>query len=321
MKRPTIELIYHGVIGGILAGLVVVLWFLVVDFFAGHPFHTPAALAGAIFDHRPAAPPTVRLIAMYSVLHFGVFALLGVCAAWVMVALHTAPRLLLGVLFGIVVQELFFYTGLFLSGLAPSGVVPWQHAIGANVVSGIALMAYLHRASRADLPLGLASLKGHPLLSRGLMTGLVGAVVVALWFFFLDVISGVPFKTPFALGAALLFGAARAFEPAPYLGIVAVYTVIHVAAFAMAGVIFVVIAEQIERSPSFILLAIMTAIVLEAVVVTSLALSAGWVLGTLGIWSVFVGNLLAVAAMGWYVWHTHPILRHALRTQPLQVRV
>lgn len=321
MKRPTIELIYHGVIGGILAGLVVVLWFLIVDSFAGNPFHTPSALASAIFDHRPVAPTTVRLVAMYSVLHFGVFALLGVCAAWVMVALHTTPRLLLGVLFGIVVQELFFYTGLFLSGLAPSGLLPWQHVIGANLVSGIALMAYLHRASRAELPLGLASIKAHPLLSRGLMTGLVGAVAVALWFFFLDVMSGVPFKTPFALGAALLFGASNAFDAAPFLGIVAVYTVIHLVAFAIAGVIFVMVAEQIERSPSFILLAIMTAIVLEAVVVTSFALGAEWVLGTLGIWSVFVGNLLAVAAMGWYVWHTHPILRHTLRTHPMQVRV
>jgi hypothetical protein len=321
MKRPTIELIYHGVIGGILAGLVVVLWFFIVDSFAGHPFHTPAALASAIFDHRPTAATTVRLIAMYSVLHFAVFALLGVCAAWVMVALHTTPRLLLGVVFGIVVQELFFYTGLFASGLAPSGLLPWQHVIGANLVSGVALMGYLHRASRADLPLGLASLKAHPLLSRGLMTGLVGAVVVALWFFFLDVMNGVPFKTPFALGAALLFGASNAFDSSPYIGIVAVYTVIHVAAFAVAGIIFVMVAEQIERSPSFLLLAILTAIVLEAVVVTSLGLGAEWVLGTLGMWSVFAGNVLAVAAMGWYVWHTHPILRHALRTRPLQVRV
>ncbi len=321
MKRPTIDLIYHGVIGGILAGLVVVVWFLIVDSFAGRPFHTPATLAGAIFDHRPHVGTTVRLIALYSVLHFAVFALLGVCAAWVVTTLHTAPRLLLGVLFGIVVQELFFYSGLALSGLAPSGVVPWRHVIGANLVSGMVLMAYLHRASRADLPLGLASLRVHPLARRSLMTGLVGAAVVALWFLVLDIMAGVPLRTPYALGAAVLFGAQNAFEGSFYFGIVAVYSVIHVIAFAIAGAVFVAIAEQIERSPSFLLLAVMTAIVLEAVVVTSLALSAQWVLGTVGIWSVFVGNLLAVAAMGWYVWRTHPILQHALRTHPLQVRV
>jgi hypothetical protein len=321
MKRPSNELIYHGVIGGILAGLVVVLWFLVVDSLAGNPFSTPAALASAIFDNRPVAATTFRLVAMYSVLHFGVFALLGVCAAWVMVALHTAPRLLLGVFFGIVVQELLFYTGLFLSGLSPSGVVPWLHVIAANLVSGIALMAYLHRASRAELPFGLASLRQHPLLRRGLMTGLLGATVVAMWFFFLDVLAGAPLTTPAALGAALLFGASNADSAALNLGVVAAYTVVHVVAFAIAGVIFVMIAEQIERAPSFAMLAVLTAIVLDAVVVTSLALGAQWVLGTLGIWSVFVGNLLAVASMGWYVWETHPALRHTLRARPMQVRV
>jgi hypothetical protein len=182
-------------------------------------------------------------------------------------------------------------------------------------------MAYLNKASRAELPLGLASLKHHPLLSKGLMTGMVGAAVVAVWFFFLDVMAGAPFTTPVALGSALLFGASNADSAALNLGIVAAYTIVHVMAFAVAGVIFVAIAEQIERSPSFLLLAVLTAIVLEAVVVTSLALDAQWVLGTLGIWSVFLGNLLAVGAMGWYVWRTHPILRHTLRTEPLHIRV
>jgi hypothetical protein len=210
---------------------------------------------------------------------------------------------------------------LFLSGLTPSGIIPWQHVIGANLVSGIVLMTYLHRASRADLPLGLASLKQHPLLSRGLMTGLVGAAVVALWFFFLDVSAGAPFTTPVALGSALLFGASNADSAALNLGVVAAYTVVHVVAFAIAGVIFVLVAEQIERSPSFLLLAILTAIVLDALVVTGLALGAQWVLGTLGIWSVFVANLLAVGSMGWYVWQTHPVLRYRLRAQPVHVKI
>jgi len=320
MKRPSNELIYHGVIGGILAGLVVVLWFLVLDTLAGQPFLTPAALASALYK-VPFEGPTFRLVAMYSVVHFGVFAILGVCAAWVVVALDTTPRLLLGVFFGIVVQELLFYTGLFLSGLTPSGLIPWQHVIGANLASGLALMAYLHWASRTKFPLGWASLKDHPLLSRGLMTGLVGAAVLAMWFFFLDVMAGAPFTTPVALGSAILFGASNADSAALNLGVVAAYTVVHVVAFAIAGVVFVTIAEQIERSPSFLLLALLTAIVLDAVVVAGLALGAQWVLGALGIGSVVIGNVLAVGSMGWYVWQTHPVLQHQLRTERLQVRV
>jgi hypothetical protein len=298
-----------------------VLWFLVVDYFYwGQPFRTPALLASALYRH-PTDQATFQLVAMYSVVHFGVFAILGIVAAGMMTALHTAPRLLLGVVFGLVVQELFFYTGLFLSGLPPSEVIPWQHVIGANLLSGIVLMAYLHRAAQSQLPLGLGALRAHPQLTRGLITGLIGAAVVAVWFFLLDVLAGAPFTTPVALGSALLFGASNADSAALNLGVVAAYTVVHVVAFAIAGVVFVMIAEGIERSPSFLLLAVLSAIVLEGVVVAVLALGAQWVLGALGIWSVFLGNLLAVAGMGWYVWQTHPVLRHRLREEALQVRV
>src|SRR2546422_9230775 len=79
---------------------------------------------------------------------------------------------------------------------------------------------------------------------------------------------------------------------------VAAYTAVHVAAFVVAGTVFVAVAEQIERAPVLIVLIAMAMIVLEAVVVAMLALGAQWGLGTLGIWSVLVANVLAVSAMG-----------------------
>src|SRR2546422_7325836 len=114
MKRSLHGLIADGVVGGILAGLVVALWFLAVDSLAGRPFHTPAALASAL-TRQEIGPPTFRLVTAYSVLHFGVFAVLGVVVAGAMAALRTPPRLLFGVLFGLVAQEVAFYAGLFLS--------------------------------------------------------------------------------------------------------------------------------------------------------------------------------------------------------------
>lgn len=320
MKRPSNELIAHGVVGGIIAGLVVALWFLIVDSIAGYPFRTPAALAFGLYV-APVIEPTLRSVVAYSVIHLGVYAGLGVGAAWMMDALHAAPRLLLGVFWGIVVQELVFYTGLFLSGLPPSEVVPWKHVIGANLLSGLVLMTYLHHAERVELPLGFAALKGHPHLTRGLITGLVGAAVVAAWFLFLDLASGQPFRTPAALGSALLFGASNAEATHVNLGVVAAYTVVHVIVFAVAGFVFVTIAEQVERSPSFLLLAGMTLILLEGIVVASLALGAQWVLGALGVWSTIVANVLAVMSMGWYVWRTHPTLRQRMRGVPAELRV
>src|SRR6059036_1113821 len=305
MKRSLHGLIADGVVGGVLAGLVVALWFLAVDSLAGRPFHTPAALASAL-TRQEIGPPTFRLVTAYSVLHFGVFAVLGVAVAGAMAALRTPPRLLFGVLFGLVAQEVAFYAGLFLSDASRVAVVPWPHVVTANVLSGFVLMGYLHRAARDQHPFGLSALRGHPLLTQDLITGLVGAGVVALWFFALDVAAGHPLRTPAALGAALLFGASNVAAIDMTFGLVAAYSVVHVAAFVMAGALIVI--------------ALMAMIVLDAVVGATLALGAQWVLGTLGVWSVLVGNVLAVCAMGWYVWATHPLLRRRLREE-VQVHV
>lgn len=148
------------------------------------------------------------------------------------------------------------------------------------------------------------------LISRGFITGLIGAAAVALWFLFIDFSDGHPFRTPAALGSALLFGITGVEMMKVTFGVVAAYTLVHVVAFVAAGIGFVWIADQVERSSSLVLLTIPAAIALEAVVVTGLAMSGEWVLGTLGVWSVLFANLFAVLAMGGYIWATHPKLRH-----------
>lgn len=321
MKRPSSDLIVHGAVGGVLGGLVVALWFLVIDSVMYRPFVTPAALAAGLYHVPFPGHPTVQLVAMYSLVHFSVFALLGICAAALMAALQLQPRLVLGLVFGIVVQEALFYAGLFLTGAPPSEVIPWIHVAGANILSGLVLMAYLNRSLHSPVPLGLTVLARYPQVSRGVVTGLIGAASVAVWFFLLDVVMGHPFATPGALGSALLFGASNAEGAAVNLGVVAAYTVVHLVAFAAAGVMIVAIAEKVENSPSFVLLAVLTLIVLEGLVLGTLTLGAQWVLGGLGVWSVLVANLLAVGSMGWYVWRTHPTLRGQMRSAAVHVHV
>ncbi len=320
MKHPTRALEIHGAIGGVLAGLVVALCFLALDVLAGGAFRTPAALASAL-THHPLMAPTVRLVAAYTLVHFTVFATLGVLAAWVLARLELGPTLLLGVIFGIVVQETVFYAGLLLGGAPPSEVVPWRRVVVANVLSGVALMAYLHRALREENALGFAALRRHPSLARGVLTGLVGAATVAVWFFMLDVVAGQPFRTAAALGSALFLGAMGPADVTINLGIVASYTAFHVVAFVAAGLVFVAFAEGIERAPSFLLLAIMAAIVLEAAAFTMVVLGAQWVMGSLGVGSIAIANILAVTSMGAYVWHTHPLLQHRLRDEAISVLV
>lgn len=157
-------------------------------------------------------------------------------------------------------------------------------------------------------------------LKRGIVAGLLGAGTVALWFFALDVAAGHPFRTPAALGHALLFGGDGFESFDTSFRVVAAYTVVHFLAFMLAGWVFALIASKLERRPSFVLLAVMTVIVLEAVAVVNLAQGAQW--AGLGIWTVVVANLLAVAVMSAYVWRTHPMLLDKISmVEPNRVRV
>jgi hypothetical protein len=320
MRRPAQAVIVHGVTGGLLAGLVVALWFLVADTLAGHPFRTPTLLAGILLNHE-FSEVTPRLVVAYSVLHFGVFAILGVGMAFVSASFAAPPRLLLSLGFGILLQEVTFYVGLLLLHAPNLGVIAWPHVMGANIAAGLVLMTYLHYAERDPRPLGFPTLRNHPALARGVINGLVGAAVVAAWFFVLDLISGHPFRTPAALGSGLLMGAAGPGEIGVTFGLVAAYTVLHVAAFVIAGVVFVALAEQVERVPAMALLVLLTAILLDGLVLATLGVGAQWVLGTVGWWSVIVANVLAVLAMGWQVWRTHPVLQRRLLEERPQLRV
>jgi len=311
--------IVHGVIGGLLAGLVVALWFLVADTLAGHPFRTPALLAGVLLNHE-IPQVTARLVVVYTVLHFGVFAVLGVGMSWLSASFAAPPRLLLSLVFGVLLQELTFYIGLLLLHAPRLGVIAWPHVVGANIAAGLVLMGYLHYAERDPRPLRIAVLRDHPVLARGAVNGLIGAAVVAVWFFLLDLANGSPFRTPAALGSALLLGASGPGEISATFGLVAVYTLVHVAAFVVAGIVFVALAEQVERVPAMALLVLLTAILLEGLVLATIGVGAQWVLGTVGWLSVAVANALAVLVMGWQVWRTHPMLQRRLLEHP-QLRV
>lgn len=318
MKRSIEDVVMRGLGGGLLAGLVVAIWFLTVDTIQGQPFHTPAVLAH-FFVQRDTLTVSVGLVAFYTMLHFGVFALLGVTFAWGLALFETAPSLLLGAAFGVIVLDLVFYGALVISGSAIFGVLPGMHVLGANLVGGAVLMAFLHRTGHEPGAFGLGVLRGHAYITEGITTGLFGAVAVALWFLAVDVAVGQPLRTPAALGAALFLGAQAPTDYAVSAALVCGYTALHLAVFAGFGVLLVALARGLERAPQFVLMVVLAGIVLEAFVLPAMAIRAEWVLGTLEWWTVAVGNVLAVGVMGWRVWRTHPQLRHVL-SEPVHQR-
>jgi hypothetical protein len=307
MQRSQSHALVHGAVGGLVAGLVVALWFLNVDLIARQPFATPTKLANAVIGGEHA--PGLRLLVAYTVLHFGVFAALGVVAASFIRAVGVAPGLLVGAVFGLVVLTGVHYGALLVTGGRVMDVLPAIHVVVANLLGGMAMMSYLHLATRAPTPLGYGVLREHKLVARGLATGLIGAGAVALWFLVLDVARGQPFYTPAALGAALLLGATSQADVQVTLPIVAAYTVLHLAAFAAIGVAVEWVAERIERAPAVLRAAVLAFVLLEALFIGVVGALSQWVLGALGYWAVAVGNLLALASMATWVLATHPKLR------------
>jgi uncharacterized membrane protein YgdD (TMEM256/DUF423 family) len=134
----------EGLLTGLVGGVVVALWYLAVDLGRGEPLQTPSVL-GQVFvraDTMPVTGVIPEAVAQYSLLHFGVFFLLGI----VLVALtHLAtrnPALRMGVWLGLVVGFLFFLGVLFALYSATDQRLPWWQALGGSVL-GIGSMTLL----------------------------------------------------------------------------------------------------------------------------------------------------------------------------------
>jgi len=313
MERPFRRMAAAGALAGLAASAVVAVWYLALDLAAGQPFETPARLA-AVFLERPREGIAAGSVLAYSVLHFGVFALVGGAAGGFLALTRFNPGLLVGTVLGLGVMTSLYYSGLALAGAADLGPLGLPHVLGSNLAAGLTWAGVLGWTARGKSTFGIELLDS-PLLERSVVTGLVGAGAVALWFLLLDAVRGQPLFTPAALGSALLGQAAGDTAVRITPGVVAFYTVLHLGAFTLAGLLFTLAAERLERSPGLLYLAVMAFIVLDAVFFPVVALLGEWLMGTLAIWAMAVANALAVGAMTWWTWRTHPELREALERQ------
>ena len=84
---------------------------------------------------------------------------------------------------------------------------------------------------------------------EGLVTGLIGAGGVAVWFLVIDTISGRPFFTPSVLGSAMFFGLRDPAAVTVELPAVAAYTLVHIVAFLAVGVIVAAMLAELRKTP------------------------------------------------------------------------
>ena len=90
-------------------------------------------------------------------------------------------------------------------------------------------------------------------LREGIIAGLIGAAIVAVWFLIYDAAQGRPFRTPALLGAATFQGVANPAAVPVTTELVVQYTVLHGVVFAMIGVLIAYLIVSSQREPSRLL--------------------------------------------------------------------
>ena len=144
--------------------------------------------------------------------------------------------------------------------------------------------------------------------TEGLIAGVIGATVIAVWFFILDLIQGRPFYTPMVLGTALFGGENGLTGPEPFhtsWDPTLMFTWVHGMVFVFIGGIVSLLLGLAERNPNLGFGILLLFVILEFGFIMAALILAEPILGLLAWPAVFIGNLLPASAMAGYFWYRH----------------
>jgi uncharacterized membrane protein YgdD (TMEM256/DUF423 family) len=160
----------------------------------------------------------------------------------------------------------------------------------------------------------------HRTFSEGLVTGLIGAIVVAVWYLVVDVGRGRPLYTPNVLGQVFI---GRDTLPTEHIvpQAVAEFSLLHLVVFAILGIGLVWLTHLASRNPSLrmgVWLGLVVGLVFflgHLVMLSALTRQRLPWLTTLG------GGVLGMGSMALYLWKRHPRLRGSFDQAPLGAEV
>ncbi len=159
--------------------------------------------------------------------------------------------------------------------------------------------------------------RDHSTLREGTVTGAIGALIVAVWYFILDTAGGQPFHTANSLGKILFHAnlppGVRQIMPHVVLG----YTVIHFMIFLLLGMGLTLVTHLASRNFALrmgIWIGLVVAFGLFAGLTYMVEMATG---ERISPWSVVSGSLLGVLGMAGFLWRRHPRLRRSFRQAAL----
>jgi len=149
---------------------------------------------------------------------------------------------------------------------------------------------------------------------NGVLAGMLGATVVAVWFLILDLLTrGMPFYTPSLLGSILFAG----HTPAEVTGLdgaaIFAYTGLHGILFLCAGIALAWMFEQFERNPQIGLVLLLLFATFEAILWGVGVSMIPALAGAVGAWAILVANVASAAAMFVFLLRRHPRALEHLR--------
>jgi hypothetical protein len=239
----------------------------------------------------------------YTIVHGLAFIAFGVIAASVMSVSEREPAVFVAFVILFACFEVFVLGVVGALGTSMLGALVWWAILIGNLLAAAAMLWYLAR-EHPGLPGTLVGPAG-TVLREGVIAGLVGAAVVALWFLLLDGLQGDPLRTPELLGSALL-------RQTPGIPAVLHYTVVHGLAFILFGIVGALLIAGAERQPVFIFPLVILFTAFEVGFFGAVLILATSVLDEVAGWEILTGNLVAACAMLAYFFKGHRRLAHRM---------
>jgi uncharacterized membrane protein YgdD (TMEM256/DUF423 family) len=161
----------------------------------------------------------------------------------------------------------------------------------------------------------------HSNVREGLLTGLLGALVVTAWYFAVDLGRGEALYTPNVLGQVFVQGDTVPAVHTISSRAVAQYELLHFAVFCLFGLGLAALTHLAVRNPAF-RMAVWMGLVIGFVFFLGFFYMLHRLTDQAFPWWTSLGaSLLGVGSMGVYLWRRHPALRSSLRELPLGAEV
>jgi hypothetical protein len=300
------RIVREGVVAGLIGAAAVAVLILVFDIAGGAPLQSPAILGSLIF--KGVRDPTLVTVSAgtvvgYTIVHGLGFVVVGLIAAALVAAAERERAMVLALLIFFAAFEVFFLALVAFWALPVLGVLAWWEILAGNLVASAAMLYYFHRRH----PELARSLIGGwvDVVREGIVAGLFGGAVVAVWFLLYDAVRLRPLHTPALLGAAILQGLRDPTLLIPRLDVVVGYSVFHFAVFGLFGIVIATCLYAAEREPRILLGLFILFLCFQVFFFGFLQALDVHLAGALPWWNVAIGNLLASVAMVTYFFLSH----------------